>query len=64
MALNSILLAGSCVGPEVLFSLLLGYLDRLEQGLWNYTEVNINFEVVIIFSFIFESKKLDHATFS
>lgn len=40
------------MGPEVLFSLLLGYLDRLEQELWNYKEVNINFEVMIIFQHI------------
>lgn len=44
------LLVGTCVGPEVLFSLLLGYLDILVQELRNYTEVNINFEAMIIFS--------------
>lgn len=44
------LLVGTCVGPEVLFSLLLGYSDILVQELRNYTEVNINFEAMIIFS--------------
>lgn len=44
------LLVGTCVGPEVLFSLLLCYSDILVQELRNYTEVNINFEAMIIFS--------------
>lgn len=38
------------MGPEVLFNLLLGYSDILVEELRNYTEMNINFEAMIIFS--------------